>query len=66
MSEHYIISDESLIDLLDALDGFQDKMDKLVEEYPMYKYTMQVKKDDYHGWKATIKVDKDEEDKQEI
>lgn len=56
MDNHYIISNNKIVELLDVLDSFSDKMNDLIKEYPKYSYTMEVSKDDYNGWKAIIKV----------
>lgn len=56
MNNHYIISNDKIIELLDVLDSFTEKMQELMEEYPKYSYEILFDKDDYHGWKATIKV----------
>lgn len=61
MEEHYIVVEDSLLDMLNMLDNFQTKLNNFLSDYPRYEYSIKLYKEDDVRWKARIKIIKDEE-----
>ena len=57
----YKIERDNLLDLLNHIDEFKDKMDKFIEDHGTYKYDIEFEDNTCNGKKiAKLIVDKDE------
>lgn len=66
MDNNYILTNDTITELLHVIDTFTEKMEELIEQYPKYSYQILFDKDDYHGWKATIKVKNDDTNERDL
>jgi hypothetical protein len=59
MKKEYSIERHSIIDLLKDIDDFETKMEKFIDKYPLYKYSVNINNDGI-AWIGEVKITKDE------
>ena len=58
---HYKRQNKSLVDLLNEIEAFEDKMANFIERYPTYSYDLSLNKDQKSDiWISELKIVKDE------
>jgi hypothetical protein len=58
MEDNYIVQDKSIIKILDTLDDFMTKFNKLIKQYPNYSYTIYLVKTHDNIWESIVRISK--------
>lgn len=56
MEDNYIVQNRSIIKILDTLDDFITKFNKLIEKYPSYSYTIHLVKTHDNIWESIVRI----------
>jgi len=62
MFKHYKVIKENVIDLLDDLDYFEEKMEVFNKKYNGYSYEIKINKEG-NTWEGDVKITKNEKTK---
>lgn len=67
MIDTYTVENESIIEVLNDIQGFKESMELFMLKYPKYSYNIDIKHDkDYNTWMAKINIQKNEQETNSI